>query len=103
MIRIGKRNDQPLENREFGRAFERWWMGTDRGTRHAQLARDLRNEAAHDVYEKAPDGPRWRMRLEGRPPVALDEFATGYVGELAELEQLVARAEELAAVGGAVR
>jgi hypothetical protein len=51
----------------------------------------------HDVYEKAPDGPVWRMRLEGRRPVPLDEFATSYVQELAELEGLVSRAEELAA------
>ena len=62
----------------------------------------LRNDAAHDVYEKAPDGPRWRMRLEGRRPVPLDEFATGYVRELAELEALIGRAQELAAAVGPV-
>lgn len=96
MIRVVKREEQPLEYRECGRDFESWWMGTQRGTRYAQIARELRNDAAHDVYEKAPDGPRWRMRLEGRRPVALDDFATGYVRELAELETLVSRAEELA-------
>jgi hypothetical protein len=104
MIRIVKRDEQPLEHREFARDFERWWMGTDRGTRHAQVARDLRNDAAHDVYEKAPDGSRWRMHLEGQRPVPLDEFGTGYVDELAELGVLVTRAEELAAaVGPAAR
>jgi hypothetical protein len=103
MIRIVKGNDQPLEHREFGRTLYRWRMGTDRGTRHAQLARDLRNDAAHGVYEKAPAGPRWRIRLEARPAVALDKFVTAYVGELAELEQLIASAEELAVVGGAAR
>lgn len=82
MIRIAKSEDQSLEHREFGREFEAWWMGTQRRTRHAQVARDLRNDAAHDVYEKAPDGPCWRMQLEGQRPVPL--------------EGLVDRAEELA-------
>jgi hypothetical protein len=97
MIRAVKGEEQSLEHREFGREFEAWWMGTQRGTRHAQVARELRNDAAHDVYEKAPDGRRWRMKLEGHRPVPLDEFASGYVRELAELERLVDRAEELAA------
>lgn len=80
----------------FAHDFETWWTGRQRGTRYAEVARDLRNDAAHDVYEKAPDGPRWRMRLGNRPPVFLDEFTNGYVRELDELELLVARAEQLA-------
>jgi hypothetical protein len=60
------------------------------------VARDLRNDAAHDVYEKAPHGPRWRMRVGNRQPIFLDEFTNGYLGELGELELLIARAEQLA-------
>jgi hypothetical protein len=81
---------------DLARDFETWWTGRQRGTRYAEVARDLRNDAAHDVYEKAPDGPRWRMRLGNREPIFLDEFTNGYVGELDELELLIARAEHLA-------
>lgn len=80
----------------FARDFETWWTGRQRGTRYAEVARDLRNDAAHDVYEKAPDGPRWRMRLGNSRPIFLDQFTRGYVGELNELELLIARAEQLA-------
>jgi hypothetical protein len=87
---------ESAEEVAFARDFENWWTGRQRGTRYAEVARDLRNDAAHDVYEKAPDGPRWRMRLGNRQPIFLDEFANGHVGELDELEALVARAEALA-------
>jgi len=96
MIRIGKGTELPVELSSFAREFEQWWTGRARGTRYAELARDLRNDAAHDVYEKAPDGPLWRMRIGSRRPVPLEEFARGYLSELAELEQLAIRAEELA-------
>lgn len=78
----------------FARDFETWWTGRQRGTRYAEMARDLRNDAAHDVYEKAPEGPRWRMRIGNRQPIPLDEFATGYARELDELEELIRRVEE---------
>jgi hypothetical protein len=98
MIRAVKADAQPREHQEFGHDFEAWWMGAQRGTRYAQTARDLRNDAAHDVYEKSPEGPRWQMRLERRRPVALDQFALGYSQELNELEALLVRTEELARV-----
>lgn len=85
------------EEQAFAREFETWWTGRQRGTRYAEIARDLRNDAAHDVYEKAPDGPRWRMRIGNREPVALDDFAHGFLRELDELEALVGRAEALVA------
>jgi hypothetical protein len=84
------------EEQALAREFESWWTGRER-TRYAEIARDLRNDAAHDVYEKAPDGPRWRMRIGNREPISIDEFARGYADELVELERLVTRAEELAA------
>jgi hypothetical protein len=89
------------EKRAFAREFEAWWTGRRRRTRFAEIARDLRNDAAHDVYEKAPDGRRWRMRIGDGQPVALDDFARGFLHELDELEALLARAEELAAVAPA--
>jgi hypothetical protein len=86
------------EEQAFARMFETWWTGRQRGTRYAEVARDLRNDAAHDVYEKGPDGPRWRMRIGNREPIPLDDFTRGYLRELDELERLVSRAEELAAL-----
>lgn len=98
MVRAVKGDAQPPDHRDFGRDFEVWWMGAQRGTRHAQMARDLRNDAAHDVYEKSPEGRRWQMRLERREPVSLDDFAHGYSQELNELEVLLVRSEEMARV-----
>lgn len=80
--------------------FETWWMGRQRGTRVAQTARDLRNDAAHDVYEKAPDTIQWRVRIRNSQPVSLDDFARGYQAELDELAQLVERALELPVAAG---
>jgi hypothetical protein len=100
MIRAGLNLDGD-QQQAFARAFEGWWTGRRRGTRYAEVARDLRNDAAHDVYEKAPEGPLWRMRIGSRQPIALDEFARGYVDELGEFEALVTRAEELAALAPA--
>ena len=40
----------------FAGAFENWWSGRNRGTRWAQAARDLRNDASHSFYEKGPVG-----------------------------------------------
>ena len=96
MIRATRAPELSDEQRAFAGEFENWWTGRERGTRYAEVARDLRNDAAHDVYEKAPDGSRWRMRIGNRGPVPLDDFAHGYVRELDELELLVAHAEELA-------
>jgi hypothetical protein len=97
MIRAALARER-AEEEAFAREFETWWTGRQRGTRYAEIARDLRNDAAHDVYEKAPDGPRWRMRIGNRQPVALDDFARGFLHELDELEALVSRAEELVAL-----
>lgn len=96
MIRAAMERDS-VEEQTFARDFEKWWMGRNRGTRYAQVARDLRNDAAHRVYEKAPEGPRWRMKVGNANPVPLDEFARGYLRELTELEELVWRATRLAA------
>ncbi len=41
------------------------------------------------------------MRIGDRQPIALDEFARGYVDELVELEALVTSAAELAALAPA--
>lgn len=73
-------------------------MGTHRGTRYSQMARDLRNEAAHNVYGKSPHGVGWRMQVGRRQPVALDEFARGYRQELEELKVLLVRAGDMARV-----
>ena len=98
MIIEAKAERQTPATRAFAGEFENWWVGRQRGTRFAQVARDLRNDAAHRVYEMAPDGPRWRMELSQGRPIAIDDFANGYLLELEELETLVGSAEELAAV-----
>ncbi len=54
MLRFVKANGRPAEERAFGALFERWWFGE---RQVAAVARDLRNDATHRVYEKAPDGP----------------------------------------------
>src|SRR6266542_3363893 len=71
MIAAVKARERPPEEQEFGRSFEQWWFGSDQ---IAVVARDLRNDAAHRVYEKSPDGPLWRMEI-GRRVVPLAEFA----------------------------
>jgi hypothetical protein len=38
------------------------------------------------------------MRIGSREPIPLDDFTQGYLRELDELERLVSRAEELAAL-----
>jgi hypothetical protein len=96
MVRMLKAPERPEEDQAFARDFEAWWMRPGERWRYAQVARDLRTDAAHDVYEKGRDGPRWRMRLERRPPIPLDDFLAGYLRELDELEALLARAEDLA-------
>lgn len=83
----------------LARDFETWWTGRERGTRYAEVARDLRNDAAHDVYDKMRNGRRWTFRMDRRHPILIDEFAQQYLQELAELEVLVTRAEDLAALG----
>jgi hypothetical protein len=97
MIRAALTRER-AEEQVFAREFETWWTGRHRRTRYAEIARDLRNDAAHDVYEKAPDGPRWRMQIGNRQPIALDDFVQGFLREIEELEVLVRRAEELAAL-----
>lgn len=96
MILAGKRLDLDGDGQAFVSAYEEWWTGRQRGTRHAELARDLRNDAAHNVYEKGPDGLYWRLKIGRREPTALSEFIAGYLIELEELEQLVAWAENIA-------
>ena len=56
MIRSA-RGRESAEEQAFARQFGNWWTGRDRGTRYGEVARDLRNDASHDVYYKAPDGP----------------------------------------------
>jgi hypothetical protein len=68
MIRVAKR-EEGSRRAEFGRLFERWWMGADRGTRNAQTARELRNDAAHSLQLSAKYCPN------GGPA-----FATGHQG-----------------------
>jgi hypothetical protein len=81
----------------FAGAFEAWWFGRERGTRFTLTARDLRNDAAHSVYDKAHGEGRWAMEIRNSHPILLDEFASGYLHELGELSALVADAEQLAA------
>lgn len=95
MLRIVKANERSEEEREFGRAFERWWFAENQV---AWLARELRNDAAHRVYEKAPDGPLWRIEIANRT-MALAEFGERYSAHLGDLARLVERATELAMAG----
>jgi hypothetical protein len=92
MLRTVKADGRPDERRDFGRAFVRWWFGDGQV---AWFARELRNDAAHRVYEKAPDGPLWRMEIAGRT-FALADFAEGYSPHLGGLAELAERAAELA-------
>ena len=95
MIRHLVRTDAGEAERAFARRFESWWLDQGRGL--GPVARDLRNDAAHRVYEKAPDGPGWRMELTGRRrPIMLANFARDYRHQLEGLQRLVAEAERLA-------
>lgn len=99
MLRIAKADAYPEATRDFASRFERWWYGAaPDGERYAPIARDLRNDAAHRVYEKAPDGPAWRIEVTGqRDPILIADFVAGYAHALAGLEQLVCAGEEIAA------
>lgn len=92
MLRVVKAETRPVEEREFGRSFERWWNAEEQ---IAGLARELRNDAAHRVYEKAPDGPCWRMDVAGRT-IALADFAERYRAHLVGLRELAEGAVQLA-------
>jgi hypothetical protein len=92
MLRTVKADGRRDEERDFGRDFERWWFAEDQV---AWFARELRNDAAHRVYEKASDGPLWRMEIAGRT-IALADFAERYSGHLGGLSELIERAAELA-------
>ena len=100
MIRAALASEAQAE-RALARDLENWWMGRRRQTRFAEIARDLRNDAAHDVYDKAMQGRRWQMRIGNREPVAVEDFARGFLNELDELEALVADAERLAGLAPA--
>ena len=93
MIGIVKAPERSAEEREFGRMFEKWWYAEDQV---AVVARDLRNDAAHRVYEKAPDRPFWRMEI-GTRVIGLADFAAQYGMHLETLAELVDRSEQLAA------
>jgi hypothetical protein len=51
MLVFVKADARPAAAREFGAVFGRWWQAEDQV---AWVARELRNDAAHRVYEKAP-------------------------------------------------
>lgn len=91
MIAAVKDPRRSADVRSFGRSFELWWFG---GDRYAPVARDLRNDAAHRVYEKAPDGAMWRMAVRGRT-IPLRAFADGYSAHLQLLAALVEDAAQL--------
>jgi hypothetical protein len=92
MIRHLVRDDASEHVQGFARRFESWWL--DRGRGLGPVARDLRNDAAHRVYEKAPDGPAWRMQITGRSrPILLEDFARDYGSQLEGLGELVTGAE----------
>jgi len=95
MLVIVKDDARPAAERDFGRAFEQWWFDVDQV---AWVARELRNDASHRVYEKAPDGALWRMEIAGRA-IGVGDFADSYGAQLRELSGLVDQATELAAVG----
>jgi hypothetical protein len=94
MLAIVKAGARPADERDFGGAFERWWFQADQV---AWVARELRNDAAHRVYEKALNGPLWRMDIANRT-IVLREFAERYGAHLRGLSDLVARAEALAGI-----
>lgn len=98
MIEIAKRERYPVEIRDFARRFEtEWWFGQVDGVCWPPIARDLRNGAAHRIYEKAPDGPAWRFTLAGRrAPILIEDFLGGYLASLQALEQLIGSAEQIA-------
>lgn len=95
MIRtLRARKDSPEAS--FAGAFEKWWSGRNRGTRWAQTARDLRNDASHSFYEKGPGTGDWLMVIRDRNPIFLNVFTIEYLQELEELAALVADAEQVA-------
>jgi hypothetical protein len=93
MILAVKDRGRSSEEQAFGRSFEQWWFAADQ---FAVVARDLRNDVAHRVYEKAPDGPLWRMETGGRT-VPIRQFAEQYGAHIESLAKLVAEAEQMAA------
>ncbi len=99
MLRRGLARDAlDAETTSFLRSFERWWVGRGRQARYAQAARDLRNDAAHAFYRKAPLGGRWRMSFRnGHARLDIGDFREGYLEELRLLEPLVAEAARLGA------
>lgn len=99
MLVFVKADARPPPAREFGGAFSQWWQAEHQV---AWVARELRNDAAHRVYEKAPDGPQWRMEI-GRRVIPLRQFAERYGAHLGSLTNLVEQAEELAAAAGGLR
>jgi hypothetical protein len=92
MILVVSSDDRRREEQAFGRSFQQWWYAAEQV---AVLARDLRNDAAHRIYEKAPNGSLWRMEI-GQKVVQLDEFAERYRDHLGSLAKLVDEAEQLA-------
>jgi hypothetical protein len=91
------RGDVDETTRALARRFERWWMDQGRGL--GPVARDLRNDAAHRVYAKSPDGPGWRMEISGRRrPILLEDFARDYRRQLDGLSELLVEAEWSAGV-----
>jgi hypothetical protein len=92
MIQVVRAQEQSPEEQAFGRSFNDWWYAADQV---AVVARDLRNDAAHRVYEKAPDDALWRMEI-GRRTIPLREFAEHYAEHLDALADLVGEAEQLA-------
>lgn len=94
MIRILRGRDLPREEQELGGAFNDWWYAA---AQVAAVARELRNDAAHRVYEKAPDGLLWRIEI-GQRVLPLRDFAERYGTHLESLAALIDRAEQLAGV-----
>jgi hypothetical protein len=94
MIREATAHERPPAERELGSRFNEWWFAADQV---AVVARDLRNDAAHRVYEKAPDGALWRMEI-GQRVIPIAEFAERYGAHLTLLVELVDQAQRLGGV-----
>jgi hypothetical protein len=85
MLRTVKADGRRDEERNFGRDFERWWFAQDQV---AWFARELRNDAAHRVYEKAAHGPLWRMEIAGYQNNALSNHARDVITIVSILSSL---------------
>ena len=73
-------------NADVAGGLARWWQ--DGARELPKIARELRNDAAHSVYEKRPLGPIWVLEIDRRDPIPIGDFAREYGDHLTVLTQL---------------